>query len=167
MPVPDRRKAILLVETLEPYGQSSTSTTHHSSRDRGGGRGRRGAHRSATNNENDGDQGYINPSQQWKNIKQRKKKTSDFEVRVTEHKAINQWEGKGVSKEMSNSIIEELTEALATQKVINIECLKAMKNSELIETLRYIITFDKPDLPPAGISSQSTFFLSQLQCASA
>ena len=74
MPVPDQPMENSLVQTLEPYEQPSTSTTHHSSRGRGGGRGRGGAHRSATNNENDEDQGWINPSQQRKNIRQRKKK---------------------------------------------------------------------------------------------
>ena len=40
------------VQTLEAYEQPSTSTTHHSSKGYGGGRGRGGAHRSATKNEN-------------------------------------------------------------------------------------------------------------------
>ena len=50
---------------------------------------------------------------------------------------------------MSKSTIEELTEALADQKLINVKCMKIMKNDELIELHRYVITFDKPDLPPA------------------
>ena len=231
LPVPDQSKENSLVQTFEPYEQPSTSTTHHSSRGRGGGRGRGGAHRSATNNENDEDQGWINPSQQRKNIRQRKKqrklrelkldmnnlnemntntfpkyysvkfprkdidndipsiavdkdihsnigkpknikkqnkdtllievqsenqgkkvmqikKLGGLEVQVTEHKALNQCKGTVVSRAMSNSTIEELTEALADQKVINVERMKIMKNGELIETHRYIITFDKPDLPP-------------------
>ena len=59
LPVPDQPKENSLVQTFEPYEQPSTSTTHHSSRGRGGGRGRGGAHRSAINNENDEDQGWI------------------------------------------------------------------------------------------------------------
>ena len=65
-----------------------------------------------------------------------------MEVQATEHTATV------VSKSMSNSTIEELTEALADQKVINAKCMKIIKNNELIKLHRYVITFDKPDLPP-------------------
>ena len=47
LPVPDQPKENSLVQTFEPYEQPSASTTHHTSRGRGGGRGRGGAHRSA------------------------------------------------------------------------------------------------------------------------
>ena len=70
-----------------------------------------------------------------------------MESQVTEHKAFNQCKGILVSRAMSNSTIEYLTEALADQKVINVERTKIMKNGELSETDRNIITFGKPDLP--------------------
>ena len=73
IPVPDKHMENLLVQTLQQYEQPSTSTTLHSSRGRGGGRGRGGPHKSATNNENDEDQGWKNPSQQRKIRRQRKK----------------------------------------------------------------------------------------------
>ena len=56
-PVPEQSRENLLVQSSEPYGQPSTSTTHHSSRGCGGGRGRGGTHRIATNNEFNADQG--------------------------------------------------------------------------------------------------------------
>ena len=57
-------------------------TTHHTSRGRGCGRGRGGAHRSAINNENDVDQQWINPSQQRKYIRQRKKQRKLRELKL-------------------------------------------------------------------------------------
>ena len=65
------------------------------------------------------------------------KKLGGLEVQVTEHKALNHCKGTVVSKAMSNSTIEELTEALADQEIINVERMKMMKNGELIETYRY------------------------------
>ena len=44
------------------------------------------------------------------------KKLGGLEVQVTEHKALNQCKGTVVSRAMSNSTIEELTEALTDQK---------------------------------------------------
>ena len=91
MPVPDQPKENSLVQTFEPYLQPSTCTTHHSSRVRGGGRGRGGGHRSTINNENDDEQGLINPSQQRRNIKQRKKqwKLRELKLEINNLNKIN------------------------------------------------------------------------------
>ena len=59
-----------------------------------------------------------------------------MEAQVTEHKPLTQCKGTVVSRAMSNSTIEELTEAPTDQKVINMERMKIMKNGELIETHR-------------------------------
>ena len=52
------------------------------------------------------------------------KKLGDLEVKVAEHEALNQCKGTAVSRAMSNSTIEELIEALADQKEINVERMK-------------------------------------------
>ena len=64
-------------------------------------------------------------------------KLGGLEIQVSEHKALNRCKGTVVSRAMSNLTIEELTEALADQKVLNVERMKKMKNGELIETHRY------------------------------
>ena len=71
------------------------------------------------------------------------KKLGGLEVQVTEQKALNGCKGATVSKAMSNSTKEELTETLVHQKVINIERMIFMKQNNLIETYRSTITFDK------------------------
>ena len=58
---------------LESYEQSSTNTTHDSSKDRGSGRGRGGVHRSVRNNENNDSQAWMNLSQQCKIVDNKKK----------------------------------------------------------------------------------------------
>ena len=73
-------------------------------------------------------------------------KLGGLEVQTTKHKTLNQFKGTVVSRAMSNSTIEELTEALAHRKVINVEGMKNMKNGELIETHTYMDTFNKPEL---------------------
>ena len=78
--VPDQSKENSLVQFLVPCEQRSTSTTHHSSRDRGGGPWRGAGHRSATNTENYEDQGQINASQQPKNNQRWKLEEQKLEI---------------------------------------------------------------------------------------
>ena len=68
------------------------------------------------------------------------------QVETQEHKSLNQSRGTVLSEAMSNSSLEELQEALEPQGVIKIERMKARRNGELIETNRYILTFNRPEI---------------------
>ena len=69
------------------------------------------------------------------------------EVAVFEHKALNQSKGTVFSETLSNIPVQEIEEALQDQHVIKVEKMKRRVNGELQDTNRYIITFNKPDLP--------------------
>ena len=57
----------------------------------------------------------------------RTKKLGGMEVQVTKHKTLIQCKETVFSRAMSNSTLEELTEALADQKVIKIERMQIIK----------------------------------------
>ncbi|MEL6805855.1 MAG: hypothetical protein AAFO91_18975 [Bacteroidota bacterium] len=70
-----------------------------------------------------------------------------FQVVIEEHLSMNQCKGTIYSESLAHSSISELQEALKDQSVIKVERLKARIQGELKETHRYLITFNKPDLP--------------------
>ena len=72
---------------------------------------------------------------------------ANYDVVVSENKALNQSRGTVYSEAMSHSTIDELQETLKSQNVIKVERMKKRVNGELVDTHRYIITFAKPDLP--------------------
>ena len=76
------------------------------------------------------------------------KKLNNNDVVVAEHTTLNQSKGTLISEAMANSTNEELLEATADQKVIKIERMKMRKDGRLVDSNRFIVTFDKPDLPP-------------------
>ena len=88
----------------------------------------------------------VKSDNQGKKLKE-VKKVANLEVVIREHQSLNQSQGTVYSEAMSNSSIEELLEALSDQHVIKIERMKKKVNGVLESTHRYIITFNKPDLP--------------------
>merc|ERR1719259_1062742 len=88
----------------------------------------------------------VKSDNQGKKLKEIKKVTN-LEAEVKEHQSLNQSKGTVYSEAMSNSSIEELMEALSDQHVIKIDRMKKKVNGVIEPTHRYIITFNKPDLP--------------------
>ena len=70
-----------------------------------------------------------------------------LEVIVTEHKTMNQCKGTLYSETLSNSTEEELMECLHEQGVIKVERIKRREYGELVDTHRYILTFNRTELP--------------------
>ena len=68
-------------------------------------------------------------------------------VVITEHKSLNQSKGTVYSEAMSNSSLDELYDALKDQHVVKIERMKFKINGTLKDSHRYVLTFDKPDIP--------------------
>ena len=75
------------------------------------------------------------------------KKIAQISVSVSEHKTLNFSKGTLVSETMSSSSIEDLQNALRGQGVTKIERLKSKISGELRDTHRYVLTFNKPELP--------------------
>ena len=71
-----------------------------------------------------------------------------FEVTVNEHKTMNQCKGTLYSETLSNSTEEELLECLNEQGVIKVERMKRRVYGDLVDTHRYILTFNRTELPP-------------------
>ena len=71
-----------------------------------------------------------------------------LEVIVTEHKSMNQCKGTLYSETLSNSTEEELMECLHEQGVIKVERIKRRAYGDLVDTHRYILTFNRTELPP-------------------
>ena len=88
----------------------------------------------------------VKSDNQGKKLKE-VKKIADLEVVIREHQSFNQSQGTVYSEAMSNSSIDELLEALSDQHAIKIERMKKRVSGVLEPTHRYIITFNKPDLP--------------------
>ena len=70
------------------------------------------------------------------------------EVHVQEHVTMNQSKGTLYSETLSNSTLDELYEALKPQGVVKIERMKRKVSGTLTDTHRYIITFNRSELPP-------------------
>ena len=70
-----------------------------------------------------------------------------YQVEVRPHNSLNQSKGTLYSETMSSCTIEELEEALHPQGAVKIERMNRRFNGAIIPTHRYIITFNKPDLP--------------------
>ena len=68
-------------------------------------------------------------------------------VLVQYHDAMNKIKGTLYSDTMSNSTLEELQEALKDQGVEKIERMKKKVGDKLVETNRYVLTFDRNELP--------------------
>ena len=75
-------------------------------------------------------------------------KIANNDVVVQLDSAMNETKGTLYSETLSNSSIEELMEAFASQGVTKIERMKRMIDGRLTETHRYIITFNRSTLPP-------------------
>lgn len=70
------------------------------------------------------------------------------EVYVQEHSSMNQSKGTLYSETLSNSTLDQLYNALKGQGVTKIERMKRKISGVLTDTHRYIITFNRPELPP-------------------
>ena len=68
------------------------------------------------------------------------------QVETQEHTFLNQSRGTVLSEAMSNSSLEELQEVLEPQGVIKIERMKTRRNGTLVDTNRYILTFNRPEI---------------------
>ena len=75
------------------------------------------------------------------------KEIAGHPVQIRPHNSLNQSKGTLYSETMSNCSIEELEEVLRPQGAIKIERMSRKFNGVLTPTHRYIITFNKPDLP--------------------
>ena len=89
----------------------------------------------------------VKTSSQGKKLMELKRITG-LEVTINEHKSMNQSKGTLYSETLSNSTEEELLECLQEQGVIKIERMKRREYGELVETHRYILTFNRTELPP-------------------
>ena len=63
------------------------------------------------------------------------------------HRSLNQTKGTVLSETMTQCTNEELMNRLEEQGVIAIERMKTRRNGELLETNRYILTFNRSQLP--------------------
>ena len=68
-------------------------------------------------------------------------------VLIQPHDAMNKIKGTLYSETMSNSSIEELQEALKDQGVEQITRMKRKVGGQLVDTNRYVLTFDRTELP--------------------
>ena len=68
-------------------------------------------------------------------------------ITVEKHDAMNKVKGTVLSETMPNCTIEELKEALANQGVENIERMKRRTGNGFSDTNRYILTFNRTELP--------------------
>ena len=75
------------------------------------------------------------------------KEIAGYPVEVRPHNSLNQSKGTLYSETMSSCTMEELEEALRPQGAIKIERMNRKFNGVITPTHRYIITFNKPDLP--------------------
>ena len=75
------------------------------------------------------------------------KEIAGYPVEVRPHNSLNQSKGTLYSETMSSCTMEELEEALRPQGAIKIERMNRKFNGVITPTHRYIITFNKPELP--------------------
>ena len=75
------------------------------------------------------------------------KEIAGYPVEIRPHNSLNQSKGTLYSETMSSCTIEELEEVLHPQGVTKIERMSRKFDGVLTPTHRYIITFDKPELP--------------------
>ena len=75
------------------------------------------------------------------------KEIAGYPVQIRPHNSLNQSKGTLYSETMSSCSIEELEEVLRPQGAIKIERMSRKFNGVLTPTHRYIITFNKPELP--------------------
>ena len=74
-------------------------------------------------------------------------KLASYDVSVSENRLMNQSRGTVYSETMSNSTVDQLLNALSGQNVVNIERMKTRVNHNLVDTHRYIITFNQTEIP--------------------
>ena len=75
------------------------------------------------------------------------KEIATQEVLIEKHDGMNKVKGTVYSDTMANCTIDELQEALESQGVEKIERMKRRIGNDLIETNRYILTFNRTELP--------------------
>lgn len=75
------------------------------------------------------------------------KEIASQEVLIEKHDNMNKVKGTVYSDTMANCTIDELQEALESQGVEKIERMKRRIGNELTETNRYILTFNRTELP--------------------
>ena len=75
------------------------------------------------------------------------KEIAGYPVDVRPHNSLNQSKGTLYSETMSSCTKEELEDTLRPQGAIKIERMNRKLNGVITPTHRYIITFNKPDLP--------------------
>lgn len=75
------------------------------------------------------------------------KRLGENTIVVEPHKSLNVVKGVVVCRDLLNSTIEEITEGLKSQGVIEVKRIKINKNGELIDTANHVLTFNKPTLP--------------------
>ena len=75
------------------------------------------------------------------------KKLAEITVTAELHRTLNTVKGTVVSETMSQCSNEKLMSKLKTQGVTKIERMKTRVNGELVDTNRYILTFERSELP--------------------
>ncbi|MEL6805241.1 MAG: hypothetical protein AAFO91_15830, partial [Bacteroidota bacterium] len=75
------------------------------------------------------------------------RKLASYNVNIMEHNQMNQSKGTVYSEAMSKTTIDRLMDALADQNVVVIERMKTWINHELVDTHRYNLTFNQPEIP--------------------
>jgi len=75
------------------------------------------------------------------------KKLAEITVTAELHRTLNTVKGTVVSETMSQCSTEKLMSKLKTQGVTKIERMKTRVNGELVDTNRYILTFERCQLP--------------------
>ena len=76
------------------------------------------------------------------------KSLNELAVTVEKHKSLNYVKGTLKSDTLTNSTEEEILEVLKNQGVIKVERMKTRRDGNLINTNRYILTFQRTELPP-------------------
>ena len=75
------------------------------------------------------------------------KSLSNITVTTELHRTLNIVKGTVLSETMSQCTTEELMSKLKSQGVTKIKCMKTKVNNVLIDTNRYILTFQRTKLP--------------------
>ena len=73
---------------------------------------------------------------------------NNLAVIVEKHKSLNYVKGTLRSDSLTNSSEDEILDVLKNQGVIKVERMKTRRNGQLIDTNRYILTFQRTELPP-------------------
>lgn len=75
------------------------------------------------------------------------KKFGEYIVEVIPHNTLNTCKGVIFCRDLLNCTIEEITEELQDQGVVDVRRLKTKRNGTLVETANHVLTFKRPNLP--------------------